>query len=331
MAGKIALEEHFAIAETVEATAIFVPQSHWPELKGRFLDAGERRLAEMDANGIDMMILSLNGPGVQAVTDTQEAVDLAQRANDHLAEVVARRPDRFQGFAALPMLDPEPAARELERCIIELGFRGALVNGFSQLGEDPAPIFYDIERYRPFWAMAEALSAPFYLHPRNPAKHLSAAYEDHPWLLGPYWAFAQETAVHALRLMCSGLFDAHPRLSIVLGHLGEGLPFHIWRCDHRNSILGMKADYPAVHTLQHYLSHNFFLTCSGNFSTPAFLTAIMEMGSDRIMFSVDWPYEEMSEAIAWLESTPIAPADRQKIERDNAISLFKLGGIDRAW
>ena len=122
------------------------------------------------------------------------------------------------------MQDPEAAARELERCVKELGFRGALVNGFSQVGDADTAVYYDLPQYRPFWAMVERLDVPFYLHPRNPLPRDAKIYEGHPWLLGPIWAFGQETAVHALRLMGSGLFDAHPRLQIILGHMGENLP-----------------------------------------------------------------------------------------------------------
>src|SRR5581483_1021604 len=173
-------------------------------------------------------------PAVQAITSTARADEVARRANDYLAEQVARRPDRFQAFAALPLQDPELAIRELERCVTTLGFRGALVNGFSQVS-DNTPVYYDLPQYWPFWAKVEELGIPFYLHPRNPLPADSRIYDGHPWLLGPTWAFGQETAVHALRLIGSGLFDAHPKLQIILGHMGEGLPYSMWRIDHRNA------------------------------------------------------------------------------------------------
>jgi hypothetical protein len=179
----------------------------------------------MDKHGIEMMILSLSAPAMRAIPETAKADEIARRANDYLAEQVARRPSRFQAFAALPMQDPELAITELERCIKTLGFRGALVNGFSQISDHQAPVYYDVSQYWPFWEKVEQLDVPFYLHPRNPLPEDSRIYASHPWLLGPTWAFGQETAVHALRLIGSGLFDAYPRLQIVLGHLGEGLPY----------------------------------------------------------------------------------------------------------
>ena len=189
----------------------------------------------MDEFGIETMLLSLNAPAVQAIPDPGRAAEVARRANDFLAEEVHKRPQRFQGLAALAMQDPDGAARELERCVKELGFRGALVNGFSQVNDADTPVYYDLPQYRPFWATVERLDVPFYLHPRNPLPRDARIYEGHPWLLGPIWAFGQETAVHALRLMASGLFDAYPRLQIILGHMGENLPFGIWRVDNSNA------------------------------------------------------------------------------------------------
>jgi predicted TIM-barrel fold metal-dependent hydrolase len=223
MQGKIALEEHIAIEETASNFGTPFPDHVWHELKGRLLDVHDRRLGLMDQHGIEMMVLSLNAPAIQGIPDPARANEIARKANDYLAEQVSKRPDRFQALAALPMQDPALAIRELERCVKELGFRGALVNGFSQLEGDKT-LYYDLPQYRSFWATVEKLDVPFYLHPRNPLPRDAHVYEGHPWLLGPVWAFGQETAVHALRLMGSGLFDAHPRLSIILGHLGENLP-----------------------------------------------------------------------------------------------------------
>ena len=221
MHGKIALEEHFAIPETLTDSAGFVPANYWPELKGRLLDIQDKRLRQMDEQGIEMMILSLNAPAVQAIPDARKANEIAVRANDYLAEEVAKRPGRFQAFAALPMQDPDMAIAELDRAVMTLGFRGALVNGFSQVGDAQTAAYYDLDRYWPFWAKVEQLDVPFYLHPRNPLASDSRIYEGHEWLLGPTWAFGQETAVHALRLMGSGLFDQYPGLRIILGPHGR--------------------------------------------------------------------------------------------------------------
>jgi 2,3-dihydroxybenzoate decarboxylase len=278
----------------------------------------------MDKNGMEMMILSLNAPAIQAITDKKRANELAIKANDFLAEQVAKRPDRFQGFAALPMQDPDMATKELIRCMKDLGFKGSLVNGFSQVDQPENLVYYDAPQYAAFWQTCEQLDAPFYLHPRNPIPSWSQIYAGHPWLMGPTWAFGQETAVHALRLMASGLFDKHPHLKIILGHLGEGLPYSIWRVDHRNGWVKEEKAYPAKKKLGDYFQDNFYLTTSGNFRTQTLIDAMLEVGSDRILFSTDWPFENIDHAAIWFDQTSISNADRQKIGRTNAIELFKL-------
>ncbi len=326
MDGKIALEEHFAIQDTLSDSSGFLPPDTWEELSGRLLDIQDRRIREMDAHGIGIMILSLNAPAVQGIHDRAEAIALARKANDVLAEEEAKRPDRFRSFAALPMQDPDAAARELERCMKELGFVGALVNGFSQIDEPDTAVYYDLPQYRDFWSVVAALDAPFYLHPRNPLPSMAQIYEGHPWLLGPTWAFGQETAVHSLRLMASGLFDEHPGIQIVLGHMGEGLPFSIWRCDNRNSWTNAPPAYPASRKLGDYFQENFHITTSGNFRTQSLVDTMLEVGSDRIMYSVDWPFENCDAASEWFDDVTISEADRVKIGRTNAMRLFKIEG-----
>jgi 2,3-dihydroxybenzoate decarboxylase len=271
-----------------------------------------------------MMILSLNAPAVQAIPERARADEIARRANDYLAEQVARRPSRFQAFAALPMQDPELAIAELERCVKQLGFRGALVNGFSQIGDGRTPVYYDLPQYWPFWEKLEALGVPFYLHPRNPLPEDSRIYDGHPWLLGPTWAFGQETAVHALRLIGSGLFDAYPRLQIVLGHMGEGLPYSMWRIDHRNAWVKAPHKHKARRKIRDYFNENFYLTTSGNFRTQTLIDAVLEISADRILFSVDWPFENVDHGADWFDAASISESDRLKIGRLNASRLFKL-------
>jgi gamma-resorcylate decarboxylase len=180
MQGKIALEEHFAIAETLSDSRGYFPDRVWEEVKSRVLDIQDRRLREMDQQGIEMTLLSLNAPAVQAISDKARAAEIARKANDYLAAQVQQRPDRFQGLAALAMQDPDGAARELERCVKEFGFRGALVNGFSQVGDAETIVYYDLPQYRPFWAMVERLDVPFYLHPRNPLPRDAKIYDAIP-------------------------------------------------------------------------------------------------------------------------------------------------------
>ena len=170
-----------------------------------------------------------------------------------------------------------------------------------------------------------SLDVPFYLHPRNPIASWAQIYDGHPWLMGPTWAFGQETAVHALRLMGSGLFDAYPRLKIVVGHMGEGLPFSMWRVDNRNAWAGFKPKYKAKKPIAEYFHENFWLTTSGNFRTQTLIDAMLEVSADRILFSADWPFENVDHAANWFDTCSISEADRQKIGRTNSMRLFKLG------
>ena len=323
MQGKIALEEHFAIEATLGDSQVF-GQHVWPELRHRLLDIQDKRLRMMDAGGVGMMILSLNAPAVQAITDTKRAIAVARQANDVLAAEVRKRPDRFAGFAALPMQDPEAAATEFTRCVKELGFKGALVNGFSQNEQPDAALYYDLPQYKPFWHAVEELDVPFYLHPRNPLPSWAKIYQGHNWMLGSNWAFNAETSVHALRLIASGIFDECPKLKIVLGHLGEGIPAQLWRIDHRNGWMQAPHQYAAKKAVADYFRANFWLTTSGNYSTSALIQAIAEIGVDRVMFSIDWPFEDVSEGCDWIDNAAISEADRGKIGRDNAVQLFKL-------
>jgi len=318
--GKIALEEHFVLAETIE-TSYAVRDLH-PEIRQRILDLGSGRIADMDRGGLDVCILSLTAPGVQAIPDVKKAIAQARRTNDYLAENIAKNPKRLRGFATLPLQDPEAAAQELTRCVRDLGFCGALVNGFSQVGEVDSALYYDLPQYRPFWATVQELDVPFYLHPRDPLSAKQQCYEGYRWLAGSPWGFAVETSIHALRLMASGLFDEYPRVKVILGHLGEGLSFGIWRVDNRIS-RGSGAPRAKL-PLSHYLRENFYITTSGNFRTQALTNVILEVGADRVLYSVDYPYEDVVEAKDWFDRASISDSDRMKIARTNAQNLFRL-------
>lgn len=323
MQGKIALEEHFAIEATLGDSKVF--GSHvWDTLGPRLIDVQDMRLREMDKHGIEMMILSLNAPAVQAIPDIKAAIAVARKANDVLAEEIGKRPARFAGFAALPMQDVEAATAELTRCVKELGFVGALVNGFSQITDPENATYYDLPQYRPFWQAVESLDVPFYLHPRNPLPSRTKLYEGHNWLLGPNWAFSAETSVHALRLIGSGLFDQYPKLKIVLGHLGEGIPVQLWRIDGRNGWMKEPHRYAAKEGVGHYFRKHFHLTTSGNFHTPSLVNAMTEMGAGRVMFSVDWPFEDVEQGCGWFDAAEMSEADRAKVGRENAVKLFRL-------
>lgn len=324
MKNKVALEEHVALERTVEESRGFSAAPCWRELRALLLDRAELRLREMDRHGIEWMALSLNSPTVQAVSDPAEAETLARVANDALAEMVRQRPDRFVALGSLPMQDPDRACRELGRVAEELNFSGVMVNGFSQTGD--GALYYDLPRFRPFWRELERRALPFYLHPRNPLAADARIYDGHAWLYGPAWAFGQETAVHALRLMGSGLFDECPGIQVILGHMGEGLPYNIWRVDHATEWTrrGAAARCPARRTMTEYLRENFHITTSGNFSTPVLRAAIEIVGADRILFSTDWPFEEISAAATWFDTAPLDDGHRRRIGRDNAVALLRI-------
>ena len=322
MKGKIGLEEHFAIEDTIMDSHGFLPEEIWPELKSRLLDVQEKRLGFMDKFDMEMMILSLNAPAIQAIPDTSKADEIARRSNDALAEEVAKRPDRFRSFAALPMQDVDAAITELQRCVNDLGFVGALVNGFTQKDVADSAVYFDIPEYRPFWAAVEELGGPFYLPPRTQIPARMQPYEGHPWLISASWGFARETSIHALRLIGSGLFDAHPNLQIIMGHLGERIPYDMWRIDHR--IRKIPNGFPCKKEMGDYLRENFHFTTAGNFNDPTLECCIAEMGIDRVMFSVDYPFEDTIDAASWFDSNGLSDADRLQIGRQNAIDLFKL-------
>lgn len=318
--GKIALEEHFDFSATEKAS---YASFGGPDFQRQIKDLGGGRIAEMDRGGVEVCIVSLVGPGIQAIPNPSQAGEIARRANDHLAENIAKNPKRLKGFAALALQDPDAAARELTRCIKELGFCGALVNGFTQTGDTGSIAFYDMPQFRDFWATVQQLDVPFYLHPRSPLAAQQPAYQGHPWLTGSIWGFTAETSIHALRLMGSGLFDDYPKLRVILGHLGEGLPCSIWRIDNRISRT-LQGRPKAKHQIGHYLRENFYITTSGNFRTQTLTEVMFELGSDRILYSVDYPFEDMGLAAEWFDRAAISDADRVKIARTNAQQLFRV-------
>jgi len=323
MDGKIALEEHWSVDETLQIAGQPVRTgARWEELCRLLVEFRAQRLDGMDANGIELAILGLNSPALQAILNPAEAADVARRANDILAAEIALTPNRFAGFAGLPMQDPEAAALELTRCVTELGFKGAMVNCFTQKDVPDSAVYYDLPEFRPFWATVAELDVPFYLHPRLTIPSRTTTYEGHRWLYSQAWDFGSETAIQALRLIGSGLFDEFPRLQVVLGHLGERIPFDMWRID--NLMEKTPVSYPAKKRVSEYMRQNFHLTTSGQFHDAPFQCALAEMGAARLMFSVDYPYEEMAPAAAWFDNTKLSDADRLRIGRTNAIELFKL-------
>ncbi len=311
----VALEEHYWDPEI--AKHFGGNDGRAPAIRERLLDLGRLRLESMDGAGVDLQVISHGNPGVQRM-DAETAVPLARQANDGLAEMISAYPDRFAAFATLPTPDPAAAADELERSVKELGFKGALVNGPTN------GVFFDDKRFWPICERAQALDVPIYLHPATPPPAIVDIYlrdymTDFPGLASAAWGFTIDTATQAVRMVLSGVFEAYPDLKIIVGHLGESVPFSLWRINDGLNRPGNKGI-----AFRDIFCKNFWITTSGNFSTPALMCCLMEMGVDRILFSVDYPFVENAPGTRWMEQLPLGPDDRQKILNGNAARLLKL-------
>ena len=320
----ITLEEHFATPAFLEgpgrklkeqAESIGGPAATILE---QLCDLGDKRVAEMDAATIDVQVLSLTSPGMEQVYAV-EAVTLAREANERLANAVRNHPTRFGGFASLPTAAPDAAVAELERTIRDYGFKGAMINGHIQ-GR-----YLDDQFFWPILECAEALNVPIYLHPTQPPKSvIDASYSGFSQIVtqlvaGPGWGWHIETAIHVIRLILGGTFDRYPRLQILIGHMGETLPFMLPRLDTMN-VSVTKLNRP----ISAYLRQNVYYTFSGFNYTPTFLNLLLEVGVDRIMFSADYPYQSMRQARAFLDRMPVSTADRERIAHRNAELLLRL-------
>jgi predicted TIM-barrel fold metal-dependent hydrolase len=320
----ITLDEHFATPGYLDGPGRDLKEqarqvgSGAERLMRDLCDLGEGRIAQMDAAGIDVQVISLTAPGVEQL-EVAEAVALARDTNDALAEAIARRPTRMSGFAALPIAAPDQAAKELERRFSNQAFAGAVING-HQRGR-----YLDDKFFWPVLEAAESLGAPIYLHPTKPPKPvIEASFGGFAplvteMLAGPGFGWHIETAVHVLRMVLGGVFDRFPRLQIVIGHMGEGLPFFMQRVDVMPvELTRLKRPVSA------YLRNNLHYTFAGFNFPPTFLDLLLEIGVSRIMFSADYPYGSMAKARAFLEQIPVSAADRARIAHGNAESLFKL-------
>ena len=321
----IAIEEHFITPLYREKVGTNEFRNFYLKSRGEQLghdiveqnsDLGAGRLAHMDAAGVDVQVLSFGSPGPQAFA-AEVAIPMARDANDRLYQAIQRNPARFAGFAALPTADPEAAAQELERCVSKLGFKGAMIHGHTRGS------FLDERKYWTIFERAQALGVPIYLHPTLPHPDAVKAYfEGYEELARAGWGFAVDTSCHFLRIVFAGVFDAYPRLRIILGHLGEGLPFamhrlndHTWRSAARR---GLKK------TPLQYIRENLLVTTSGNWYEPAFLCTLLALGADSILFAIDWPYEANKTGIEFLRKISISDGDRQKIAHLNAERLLGL-------
>jgi predicted TIM-barrel fold metal-dependent hydrolase len=313
----VTLEEHYWDAQLLTHFA-GREGKRLSAVEQRLQDLGELRLKEMDEAGIDLQVLSHGAPGAQKL-DADIAVPLARETNDRLHEVVQRHPRRFAGFATLPTADPKPAADELERTVVKLGFKGAMVHGLTG-----GRLFLDDKRFWPIFERAQALDVPLYIHPSFPHPAvIEAYYQDYaaqyPELLGPALGFTVETKTQAIRLVLSGVLDAYPGVKIILGHLGETLPFMLWRIDQALSRPGNVGL-----AFKDTFRRHFYLTTSGNFSDSALLCSIMELGVERILFSVDWPFVSNMDGMKWMANVSLCAEDKAKILGGNARRLLRI-------
>lgn len=295
-------------------------EPHGAEIEDKLLDLAEGRLRDMDKAGIDMQVLSLSTPGCEQFSPS-DGMTWSKKTNDALAKAIKKYPDRFIGLAALAPQSPDEAARELERAVKELGFKGAKLNSHVKGN------YLDDKKYWGIFEMAEKLGVPLYLHPNSPSPSMIKPYADYGFALaGPTLGFSVEAAVHTMRLIFSGLFDKYPGLKIILGHLGESLIFWISRIDFSftKAWFDEEARPKIKNVPSEYIKNNFIITTSGMPAVPAFLSVFLELGADRIMFAADYPYEKSDEAVRFIEQIPISDIDKAKIQYLNAEKLFKL-------
>ncbi len=323
----ITLEEHISTPAFLDAVDAHSQRGLANEfirrVRAKLIDLGDGRLADMDAARIDMQVLSLAGGDMDKL-DSATATSLASDTNDILAAAVASHPGRFAAFATLYLQDPETAARELERCLSRHNFVGTMVNGTT------GGLFLDHPRFTPFWEAAHSLGAPVYLHPAPPPAPVMQAYysglpEDLGFMLSTAgWGWHVETGMHVLRLIASGLFDRFPRLQLIIGHMGEDLPYSLARAD---SVLSRSRHQLSRGYAETFHAH-VHITTSGYFTTPPLLCALEVVGADRILFSIDYPFSSTEIDRRFLDSLALSPADLHKISHQNAERLLKIPSLD---
>jgi predicted TIM-barrel fold metal-dependent hydrolase len=311
----IAIEEHYWDKELAE---YYQTVERNPDVVKRLYDTGELRLKEMDEAGIDVQVISHGAPSMQNVK-ADVAVELGRRVNDRLAAYLNQKPDRLAAFGALPTADPAGAADELSRIVEKLGFKGAMIHGLAN------GMFLDDQRFWPIFERAQKLDVPIYLHPSIPhAAVMDAYYKDYvkefPMVIRAAWGFTVETATQAIRLVLSGVFDKYPDLKIIIGHMGETLPFLMWRIDQALARPGAKRAL----SFRDVFSSHFSITTSGNFSNPALLCCMQELGIDRILFAVDWPFVANPLGTEWMKTAPICDEDKVKILSGNTKRLLRM-------
>lgn len=297
-----------------------IPQMSGAGVGEKLLEVGEGRIKAMEAGGIDMQAISLSDPGLE-VLDAETATIIARKTNDQISKVIRKYPDKFIGLATIAVHNPEEAARELERSVKELGFCGGKVNS-NLKGE-----YLDDRKYWPIWEKVEKLDVPIYLHPMVTSSTMMKAYTTYGgFLAGPSLGYAADASLHAMHLIASGLFDKYPGLTIILGHLGEGLPFWMERLNQ-----GWQSKQNPVEVRpkcqkkpSEYVKSNFIMTTSGMHQVPAFICTYLAMGADKMAFAADYPFTNLKQDGELMEAMPICDADKEKICHGTAERIFKL-------
>ncbi|WP_255790499.1 amidohydrolase family protein [Mycobacteroides abscessus] len=329
MSGWIGLEEHY---ENPAWNATGDPQNeaardardYFEWVKDR-LHSAEKHVEDLDQYGGDYAIVSLTQPGIEGVYDTQAAIDLAKRHNDYVAETYVRPyPSRLGAFATVPLQDPEAAAAEAERAVKDLGLLGVNVNGYTNLGDANTVRYLDEPPVEVFWAKIAELGVPVYLHPRDPIPAAQRVFEGYAGLLGSAWGFGVETGTHVLRILLSGLFDKYPAAKLLTGHLGENVPLMLSRLQRRLNYQVKETQGAHEQDLIEYYKKNVYVTTAGHFDTHNLLATVMTIGIDRVLFSVDYPYETIEDGAGWWEHVPLNAVDKGRIGRENAVALFNL-------
>ena len=322
---RICIEEHWANKEMLGWRAEWMKRTGFPltmdpkttpQVFPGLADFEKIRLPLMDESGITMQVISTGSPGIQGFPDAASAISTAKRINDEQAEIIRKYPGRFAGFAALPTQDPKAAADELERAVKELGFKGAMIHGHTY-GE-----YLDLQKFWVIWERAEGLGVPIYIHPCEPLPDQIKIYEGRPEFLGPAWSWGVETGTHALRIIGAGVFDAFPKSTLILGHMGEMLPYMTTRINEGYAMSFHKSNLKKLPS--EYIKENIMITTSGKYSPGAMLCAVKEMGADRILFAVDYPWVSPKEAVEHLERTGISKSDKEKVCHLNAERVLRL-------
>jgi predicted TIM-barrel fold metal-dependent hydrolase len=305
-------------------------------LKGRLSDIGPERIRRMDAAGIDLQVLSHVQPGVQTL-DRDTAIRLSKEINDWLGGIVKQYPDRFAGFAMLPTQSPQAAAAELERTVTQFGFKGALINGHTNGGHTNGLYLDDIS-FSPIFEKAQALDVPIYIHPADPPQEIIDVYYKEWPAMAQIWGWQVDTGTHVLRLMSAGVFDRYPNLKVIIGHMGELIPFTLdrinrgltlgnWLLTAQSKDAGSSQRKGMEKSILYYMRQNVFITSSGVFNQAALNCAIAELGIDHIMFSVDDPFGDNFEGVAFLNKAQLSMSDKEKLAHGNAERILKLGSV----